>query len=139
MLPGFAGWITGFGLAAADQDPTDDPDNDGLDNAVEWVLGGNPATGTDAGKLPTITPSATHLVFTFVRDQDSKRPDTSVSIEVGTTLAAWPSVYQVGADTAGSSPGVTVTDNGNGTDTVTLAVLRAPDAAKFGRLKVTIQ
>ncbi len=29
---GFTSWIAGFGLALADQDPTDDPDNDGMNN-----------------------------------------------------------------------------------------------------------
>lgn len=136
--PGYSGWIGGFGLAVGDQDPTDDPDNDGLDNALEWVLGGDPAAGMDAGKLPTVAVSGANLVFSFIRDQDSKLPDTSVSIEVGTTLASWPDVYQVGSTTGTSSPGVTVTDNANGTDTITLTIPRAPDASKFARLRVVI-
>jgi hypothetical protein len=44
----------------------------------------------------------------------------------------------VGADTASSTAGVTVDDNEDGTDTITLTVARAPDAAKFARLAVTI-
>jgi hypothetical protein len=38
-MPGeltFANWITGFGLAPADQDPGDDPDGDGLTNQQEF-------------------------------------------------------------------------------------------------------
>ena len=33
---------------------TADPDNDGIPNAVEMVLGGDPATVMDAALLPTI-------------------------------------------------------------------------------------
>ncbi len=139
VVPGYSGWITGFGLAAGDRDATDDPDQDGLDNGVEWVLGGNPASVMDAGRLPTAAASGANLVFSFIRDQASKSPGTSVAIEVGNNLSGWPGVYQVGDTTGGSSAGVTVTDNGNGTDTVTLTIPRAPDASKYGRLRVVIQ
>jgi len=42
----------------------------------------------------------------------------------------------VDADTANSSEGVTVTDNGDGTDAITLTIPREPDAKKFARLVV---
>ena len=135
---GFSAWIKGFGLAAADQDPTDDPDNDGLGNAVEWVLGGNPATGMDAGKLPRVEVNGGNLTFTFKRDHRSKVTGTSLHIEVGTSLLTWPTSYAVRNDTASSDIGVTVADNGDGTDKVVLTVQQAPDAVKFARLAVTI-
>ena len=135
---GYTSWIGGFGLALGDQDPGDDPDKDGVSNALEWVLGGNPASVMDAAKLPVVTTAGGNLVFTFKRDQDSKVAGTTVVIDVGTTLGTWPSVYTVGNTTGTSSAGVTVTDNLDGTDTVTLTVTRAPDAAKFARLRVTI-
>jgi autotransporter-associated beta strand protein len=136
--PTYHTWIAGFGLALGDQDPGDDPDKDGVTNALEWILGGNPATVMDAAKLPAVSTPGGNLVFTFMRDQGSKVTGTSVAIEAGTTLAAWPTVYTVGNTTGTSSAGVTVTDNLDGTDTVTLTVTRAPDALKFARLRVTI-
>ena len=53
----YASWIDGF--FPGETDPaiigaTADPDNDGIPNAVEMVLGGNPATVMDAALLPTI-------------------------------------------------------------------------------------
>jgi hypothetical protein len=59
-------------------------------------------------------------------------------IEVGTSLDAWTTVYTVGNDTAGSTAGVTVTDNLDGTDRITLTVPKGTDAKKFARLKVTV-
>ncbi len=66
-----------------------------------------------------------------------------LEIEVGTDLVTWttpPSAYTVGAGTASSDAGVTVSkdDPAAGTDTVTLSVAQSPDAKKFARLKVVI-
>jgi len=46
---GFASWIAGFGLPAGDQDPTDDPDSDGVDNLTEFAFNGQPADGSNNG------------------------------------------------------------------------------------------
>ena len=50
---GFASWITNpaFGLLAADQDPTDDPDGDGVNNITEFGLDGNPSSASNNGKV----------------------------------------------------------------------------------------
>ncbi|MCU0781048.1 MAG: autotransporter-associated beta strand repeat-containing protein, partial [Akkermansiaceae bacterium] len=51
QLAGFASWISKaeYGLAPADQDPTDDPDNDGVNNLVEYAIDGrNPAVADGA-------------------------------------------------------------------------------------------
>jgi hypothetical protein len=61
----------------------------------------------------------------------------SVEIEVGTDLVSWPDVFIVGADTASSTAGVTVTDNADGTDTITL-IGSALDEKSFARLRVEI-
>jgi autotransporter-associated beta strand protein len=46
---GFASWIAGFGLDQADQDPADDPDQDGVNNLVEYAIAGrNPAVAEGA-------------------------------------------------------------------------------------------
>ena len=137
--------VSGYGTWAATNAPGQgaggDFDNDGVSNGAEYVLGGLAST-QDSGKLPKVSTTGGNLVFTFKRDQASKTADTSVAIEVGTTLASWPIVYTVGNDNsgsnAGSTPGVTVTNNGDGFDTVTLTVAQAPDAKKFARLKVTV-
>lgn len=62
-LPGFASWISGTfaggTLAIADQEPTDDPDNDGLNNLLEYAVAGmdptvaNGSVGTLSGLTVT--------------------------------------------------------------------------------------
>ena len=129
---GFQSWATSNGLSG---NPDADFDNDGLSDAVEYVLGTS-ATAANAGG-PTGSVSGGNLVFTFNRDHASLTPDVAVAVETGTSLAAWPGVYHVGADTASSDAGITVTDHGT-YDTVTLTVSMGTDAAKFARLRVTV-
>lgn len=128
----------GYATWSAENAPTgtaaDDFDGDGVPNAVEYILGGGKNTN-DLAKLPS--PQATpggDLVFSFIRSQASKTADTTVRIQVGTDLTTWPSSYNVA-----TAPEVTTTDNGNGTETVTLTIPRAPDSVKFARLSVEVQ
>jgi len=115
----------------------DDFDGDGVNNAVEYILGGTALTN-DLSKLPTLDASGANLVFTFKRDRASIDGTTGVAIQVGTTLALWPSSYTVGTTTAGSTTGVTVDENyPAGFDTVTLTIAKGTDPAKFARLVVT--
>lgn len=131
----------GYSTWAATNAPTgtaaDDHDGDGVPNGVEYLLGGL-ATTNDIDKLPTLATTGGNVVFTFVRDQDAKTGDVTATIEVGTNLATWPSSYAVPNDPVVANPGVTVVDNGDGTDTVTLTIPQAPDAKKFARLVVVV-
>lgn len=118
--------------------PDQDADFDGVSNGVEYVLGGTLLTD-DLAALPSVSTSGGNILFTFERDQASINANTAVTIQVGTTLPVWLNNYVVGADTATSSPGVTVVKGvPAGFDTVTLSVPRAPDLQKFIRLNVTI-
>jgi autotransporter-associated beta strand protein len=131
----YASWAN---TNASSTSPTQDQDNDGVSNAVEYVLGGSSATN-DISKLPSLSISAGNIVFSFQRAQSSINPSTSLTIQVSPTLQAWPDNYNVGIDTASSSAGVTVTAGSTaGYDTVTLSIPRAPDVQKFIRLQVTI-
>ena len=132
---GYASWAA---INAIDSAANLDKDGDGVNNAVEYVLGGDVNTN-DLSKLPQGTISGTDMIFTFQRKVDTIDGSTVVEIEVGTTLAAWPTVYTVGADTAGSTPGVVVTeDSSPGFDTITLTVPMGADPKKFARLNVEV-
>lgn len=60
----YSAWIGGFGLALADQDKTDDPDGDGMNNLLEFALDGNPASGASSGKVVSKI-DADHLTLTL--------------------------------------------------------------------------
>jgi autotransporter-associated beta strand protein len=133
---GYAQWAS---ANAPTGDADDDFDDDGVSNAVEYVLGGSKDTN-DLESLPEATVSGGNLVIQFVRDQDSIDGSSAAQIEVGTDLVNWPGTYNVGADTGSSSSGVEVA-KGNpvaGKDTITVTVTQNPDAKKFARLKVTV-
>ena len=129
---GFPDWITGFGLAPADQASAADPDHDGVANGIEYILGGNPAVGMDAAKLPQATVSGGNMTFTFDRVVSSETPDVALFFQHGTDLAAW---TDVAADTA-NPPTVAITRSGDDlTDHIVITVpMTGPKL--FGRLKV---
>lgn len=133
---GYSAWAA---INAIGSNPDQDKDGDGVNNATEYVLGGTVGTN-DLAKLPNISTPGGNMLFTFERDQDSDDGNTTVTIQVGTTLAAWPDNYTVGTDTAGSTVGVAVLVDSpvSGTDTVTLSILQTPDTKKFARLKVVV-
>ena len=139
---GYSSWITGFGLALADQDPTDDPDNDGVNNLVEFVLNGNPSL-SDNSILPNLVVTATDFEFTYQRRDDSVSPETTQTFQWGTTLATWPGSAvipatsgTVGAATITVSPGI---PNDAVTDTVKISIPKTEAGASgklFGRQQV---
>jgi autotransporter-associated beta strand protein len=141
-LSGFASWIDGFGLALADQDPSDDPDNDGIDNLVEFVLNGNPNL-SDNSILPALNVTATDFEFTYQRRDDSVSPETIQSFQWGTNLLDWPGNILVPA-TSGTVGVATITVSAGvpddaTTDTVKISVPKSEAGSSgklFGRLQV---
>jgi hypothetical protein len=134
----YALWISGKGLSGEAAAAGADPDADALPNGVEYVLGGDPSAGAAAATRPAVAADGDHLIFTFLRDDTSETPDVTLTVESGTDLVTWPAMFNVGANTAASSSGVTISENGTGPDTVTVAIPRGAVAVKFARLKVTI-
>jgi hypothetical protein len=123
-----------WGLSGADAAPDFDFDGDGLDNAIEFVLGGDPTT-PDPSIVPTQEVSDTHLTFTFRRVAAAAADNPFV--QYGSDLSGWQTAV---SGTAGIV--ITVTPNGfaEGTDRVTVAIPRALAAARklFARLAVEV-
>ena len=73
---GFDSWAASKGLTGPDAAFDADPDNDGIDNGLEFVLGGepNPANpgSNSASLLPTMTQSGGIMTFTFKRKNISE-------------------------------------------------------------------
>jgi hypothetical protein len=127
-------WLAGFpGLSDPGEEA--DPDLDGINNLLEYVLGGDPGSGAAPSGMPVAQalPNG-DLVFTFVRRAGSK--DTTVqTFQFGSDLAGWTDV-PVPPTTQGS---VVITPDspqvGRETVTITIAAANAPAGRIFGRLK----
>jgi autotransporter-associated beta strand protein len=133
VIPGFAAWASGLGLSGV---ATGDFDSDSYVDALEYVLGTDPLVA-DKANITTERVGG-DLVVTFDRDDRSETPDIAVTVESGTDLATWPLVYTVGADTATSTAGVTIAENGSAADSVTVTIPMGSDTRRFARVKVTV-
>ena len=85
----FGVWMAGYGLNAG---ATDDSDDDSIPNAIEFVIGGNPASQPDNNFLPTISlvtedpdnnnSDEDYLLFTYRRtDLAASDEFTEISVE----------------------------------------------------------
>jgi autotransporter-associated beta strand protein len=139
----FDTWATTtHGLAGGDALPGADPDNDGISNLIEFVIGGqpNPANPNAASNTlaPTIAVDATHLVFTFRRTAlSATQPGLSVVVEYGSDLSGW----SVATDGIGGVSVTPTTDGfGSGVDRIDVAIPRSlvPGEPLFARLRAVI-
>ncbi len=146
----YLAWATAHELTVANSAADADPDNDGLVNALEFVLGGepNPArpNADSVGLLPKSTRNlAGDLLFTFPRAKASEGAAT-VTFQWSTDLS-FPSANDVpvlanssSADANGVTVDVTPGSLGTDSDTVviTVPVANARAGRVFGRLLVTV-
>ena len=125
---------TMWGLSGADAAPDFDYDGDGLDNAIEFVLGGDPTTSGPA-IAPTQEVSDTHLTFTFRRVAAAASDNPFV--QYGSDLTAWQTAVN---GTAGIVITVTPNGFGQGIDRVAVAIPRAlaPAGKLYARLAVEV-
>ena len=131
---GFTSWIDGFtSLSPEEKLPGADPDADGVNNLLEYVLNGTPDIA-NAGILPAASFSPTHFLFTFTQREESAAT-TSQVFEYTTNLTGWTSVNI----TAPTAPEVSLGTVSNGIRTITVSIplTAAPDGRLFGRLKVS--
>ena len=134
--PGYSIWASVN--APGGGPPEDDFDEDGVNNGVEYLLGGSKETN-DIEKLPIVSAPGDDLKFVFQRNQTSIDGSTVVNIQVGTDLEDWPlsSTFSVPDTAVDNNPGVKVEkDVPAGKDTITLTLPRGADLKKFSRLQV---
>jgi autotransporter-associated beta strand protein len=147
----YATWIAGFPGVGLLNGVNDDPDNDGIDNGSEMVLGGNPATGMDTALLPTIelvnadpdgdTTFSDYLLFTYRRTAISETALVAAACETDTDLVApWtPAINAVSGVVIQEDINFTFTPAAPAnTDRVRVYVPRDANTKLFGRLNVVV-
>jgi hypothetical protein len=129
---GFSDWLAdNFSAAeradAAISGPAADVDGDGLQTLTEYLLGGEPKV-SDPGKLPTVSREDDVLTVRYARVQGLT--DVTAQVETSFDLEVWMS-------DGGQVNEVSVVDNGDGTETVTIQDTNADARARYARLRVT--
>lgn len=122
----FETWLDSYFLTGGDRATDADPDHDGVENLIEFAVGGNPNL-SDPGKLPQGSVSGGNLLVTFERPDDVS--GVTLRFEAGINLTNWPDVF-----TVGSSPEVTILPNGTSPDTITLTIPQTGNPIRFVRL-----
>jgi autotransporter-associated beta strand protein len=101
-----------FGLTPGVNDGfTQDAENDGIPNGLEWILGGNPSLNDAASLVSINRPPAGGLTLTFTRDPESVAiADLAVEYD-GDLSPPWNSVLIGPSDSGPDANGVTVAIN----------------------------
>lgn len=134
----FAAWVDSFNppLAnAADREPGADPDGDGFNNLMEFVLNGNP-TASSTSIAPALNTSGAGFAFTFTRRDDSEA-ECGVVFQYGGDLTNWTNVPIGAADATVGDAVIDVTENDGSPDTITVTIPKGTHTRLFGRLVVT--
>lgn len=131
VLDPYASWIDSPAynsppLGTSDKLPTADPDKDGIDNLLEFTLGGNPVVSSQA-ILPTQATVGSNQVLSYKRSDESESPATTQVGQWSTDLNSWTDVTPV-----------LVNENGTAPDDMTVSVPTSSAVAGhlFVRLKV---
>lgn len=126
----YATWASANGLTEGVNDGADqDPENDGISNVLEFVLGGNPLASSTS-VLPTVSATGSNFVFTFNRSDESES-EVTLLFQHGSNLTGWTDVA-IPATSVGS---VAVTENGISPDTIVVTIPKDANTKLFGRLQ----
>lgn len=136
-ISAYEAWTSSFSLSGPNAAFDFDYDNDGIENGLEWILGGNP-TANSADILPLATRNpAGDLILSFNRKEESIA-ETTLRVEFGTDLASWPKQASIGAGNSGpDTNGVIVEVNTVASPdgiTVTIPASNALSGRIFARL-----
>ena len=144
--PTYAEWASSKGIPGAPAGG--DADNDGVPNAVEMVLGGNPNGGMDVGLLPELAlvsnpagvAAGDYLEFTYRRTHLSVDAGLVATCEYGLDLVSpWtPAVNGENSVTVLVDIAYVSYSTAAPTDRVRVYVPRASNAKLFGRLNVSV-
>lgn len=126
-VEGFGSWADSWTEPTlTDKAPGADPDNDGISNLLEYILGGDPRT-SDTGILPNAAISGNFLVLSYKRS-DASIGDTIQTGQWSTDLSLWVDIAPV-----------VVSDNGDAPDDMEIRIplSNAENDRLYGRLKAS--
>ncbi len=125
-------WASAQGLTAGVNDgTTQDPDGDGLSNALEFALGGNPLSAASAPK-PVFARVGNSYTFTYDVKTDALG-EFQIAAQSSTDLATWTTiVHGVGGASIATSPVDAATER-------VVVTLPAGPARLFARVRLTAQ
>lgn len=109
----------------------DDADSDGINNQLEYTLGGNPNVA-DSSILPQVSLTTPNAVFRFKRS-DSSENDVTQTFQWSNNLQNWNDIT-LGTTSAGQ---VTIEENANDHDDVTITIPLGENTKIFGRLRTS--
>lgn len=132
-LPTFNSWALGLGLSG---DAEADFDQDGIKDALEFVLGSDPKVNSTSGI--TTQDVGDDFIFTFSRDDRSETTDLTLFVEAGGTIQSWPQVFEIKDTAANSTAGVAITENADAADTITVTIPKNGAEKLFARIKVVV-
>lgn len=136
----YAAWAAGF-LGLTNTSPNFDSDSDGLDNGVEWVVGGNPTISDTPSLAPTPDTSDPNTFQIVYRRTDAANNDPSTTIFIEYSSSLDPDSWITAED---GVEGISTSSDddffGVGIDRVTISIPRtlAPNAKLFARLVAEI-
>ncbi|MEY4243904.1 MAG: hypothetical protein RLZZ245_1489, partial [Verrucomicrobiota bacterium] len=129
----YAVWAAAKGLTGPTAAFDADPDNDGLPNGIEFVLGGEPNPdhphANSTYLLPTVQTRGDQLVVTYIRSDAAAYLLPLVEFDED-LIAPWTTAI------AGGNAEIRITD-GTPADTVEVSIPRNGSTRIFARLKVT--
>lgn len=129
----YADWANTNGLSGSGALASADPDRDGITNLIEFVIGGNPSSGSEGAKQPSGVVIGSNLVFTFRRSDVAAYLNPTV--QYGSDLVGWTTAQ---SGVAGVSIAIT-NDIVVGIDQVVVTIPKSLGANSklFARLNVT--
>jgi len=135
----YQSWAAGFSNFT-DTVAGNDPDNDGLKNLLEFVLGGNPTINDTPSIRPSVAASGSDLVMTFKRSDASELQPVAVKVQVSSDLVTWNPADDITIGAIGGSGPNSATytvANNAGMDTIVVTIPKAAAAKKFARVVAT--